>query len=179
MNTRIKSQQLAVSISRILLLLVLAGGVSDVISQNLSKESDYARQGEEAFARGNFTLACEDYQIASNFAKGSGSNRFQSIDDRRLQICNHAQNIRDAESSAYSKSRQQKMNRFCRGRPTLDLAVYEHIAAKERVDPSSIRLQQLSIEGFSSNCTAKFYHPRGVHTCNAGFSDDGRLVHCH
>jgi hypothetical protein len=52
-----------------------------------AKVSNYAQQGINAQANGDFKLACENFEIASNFAKGEDAPNYQQLLAQKNSAC--------------------------------------------------------------------------------------------
>lgn len=148
------------------------------------KEIEYAAQGNLALQNNDVVLACENYEIASNFAKGNSSKNYAKLSELRNKTCGYVEKQRrlvqeknEAESRRNGLDLVKKNNKLCKGWPSIYQTTLEELAQNLGVNPTSITLNRVEKVN-EVICYAHLYHSKGVSRCQIEFDDHGYIKKC-
>jgi hypothetical protein len=91
-----------------LIVLICIAYLPSAISQS-AKVNSYAHQGINAQASGNFKLACENFEIASNFAKGEDSPNYQQLLAQKNSACSQEESRLEKSRANEAKNSNTKL----------------------------------------------------------------------
>ncbi len=170
--------------SVVVLAFMLMSGMSDAQGTSARAEH-YLREAQLASQRGDSKMACEMADLAAEF--GKGTPRQDEAAALHRQLCGRlsqqeTQQRREADRNAAQweqnmRARQQEEDRraatFCKGRPSFQREVLEHLANSLRANPSALTLHRVEFQEGIARCRAVIYHPQGSIQCNLEFDARG------
>lgn len=125
-----------------------------------AKEINYTQQGLDAEASGNFKLACENFEIAANFAKGENSPNYKKLSLLKQSACDkdekNTEKKRRESSANFSKDFE---NRF--SSPTASMS--EILANSRRFNGKRVLLHCPILYAGSSGKSAYCEDSKGLY----------------